>query len=57
MLKFATIYGLCITVLEMGCNLKNMLKGKIFYDRLVNFIALLMTFPMLYVFIKVLQML
>lgn len=57
MLKFATIYSLCITVLEMGCNLKNMLKGKIFYDRLVNFLALLMTFPMLYVFIKVLQML
>lgn len=57
MLKFATIYSLCITVLEMGCNLKNMLKGKIFYDRLVNFLALLMTFPMLYVFIKVLQIL
>lgn len=57
MLKFATIYSLCIIVLGAGYNLRDMLKGKTFYDRLVNFIALLMTFPMLYVFIKVLQML
>lgn len=57
MLKFATIYSLCIIVLGTGYNLRDMLKGKTFYDRLVNFIALLMTFPMLYVFIKVLQML
>ncbi len=57
MLKIATIYSLCIIVLGTGYNLRDMLKGKTFYDRLVNFIALLMTFPMLYVFIKVLQML
>lgn len=57
MLKFATIYSLCIIVLGMGLNLKDMLKNNLFRSRLVDFIALLMTFPMLYVFIKVLQML
>lgn len=57
MLKFATIYSLCIIVLGMGLNLKDMLKNNLFGKRLVDFIALLMTFPMLYVFIKVLQML
>lgn len=57
MLKIATIYSLCIIVLGMGLNLKDMLKNNLFRSRLVDFIALLMTFPMLYVFIKVLQML
>lgn len=57
MLKFATIYSLCIIVLGMGLNLKDMLKNNFFKNRLVDFIALLISFPMLYVFIKVLQML
>ncbi len=57
MLKFATIYSLCIIVLGMGLNLKDMLKNNFFRSRLVDFIALLISFPMLYVFIKVLQML
>ena len=57
MLKIATIFSLCITILGMGFNLKDMLKGKTLGDRLVNFTSLLLTTPMLYVFIKMLQLL
>ena len=57
MLKIATIFSLCMIVLSCGYNLRDMLKGKTFYDRLVNFIAVLMGIPMLYVFIKMLQLL
>lgn len=57
MLKVATIFSLCIIVLGIGYNTRDMLKAHSFGERLVNFIALLMIIPMLYVFIKVLQML
>ena len=57
MLKVATIFSLCIIVLGMGYNVRDMLKGNSFKDRLVNFVAVLLSMPMLYVFIKMLQML
>lgn len=57
MLKVATIFSLCIIVLGAVCNIKNMLKGNSFKDRLVSFVAVLLSMPMLYVFIKMLQML
>ena len=57
MLKVATIFSLCIIVLGMGCNVKDVLKSNSFKERLVDFIALLLATPMLYVFIKMLQML
>lgn len=57
MLKFATIFSLIVIILSFGYNLRDMLKAHSFGERLVNFIALLITAPMLYVFIKVLQML
>ena len=57
MLKVATIFSLCIIVLGMGYNVRDMLKGNSFGERLVDFVALLLSIPMLYVFIKMLQML
>ena len=57
MLKISTIFSLCIIVLGMGYNVRDMLKGNSFKDRLVNFVAVLLSMPMLYVFIKMLQML
>ena len=57
MLKVATIFSLCIIVLGMGYNVRDMLKSNSFINRLVNFISVLLSMPMLYVFIKMLQML
>lgn len=57
MLKLATIYGIIITTLGMGFNLKNSLVSNKFSDRIVNFLAIILNIPMLYVFIKMLQML
>lgn len=57
MLRLATIFSLSITVLGLMFNLRDMLRGNTLNERVINFIALLSSTPMLYVFIKVLQML
>lgn len=57
MLKVATIFSLCVIVFGAGCNIKDILKSNSFGERLVDFVALLLSMPMLYVFIKMLQML
>lgn len=57
MLRLATIFSLSITVLGLMFNLRDMLRGNTLNERVINFITLLSSTPMLYVFIKVLQML
>lgn len=57
MLKLATIYGIIMTTLGIGFNLKDSLVSNKFSDRIVNFLVVILNIPMLYVFIKMLQML
>ena len=56
MLKLATIYGIIMTTLGIGFNLKNSLVSNKFSDRIGNFLAIILNIPILYVFIKMLQM-
>lgn len=57
MLKLATIYGIIMTTFGIGYNLKDSLVSNKFSDRIVSFLAIILNIPILYVFIKMLQML
>lgn len=57
MLKLATIYGIIMFTLGVGLNLKDSLVSNKFSVRIVNFLAIILNIPILYVFIKMLQML